>query len=293
MSRPRISFGTQYKFPLKLYEIANDGMIIKWTGNGTAITIEEREFEDNILQYYPGFVQVKSFQNFRRLLRDYTFKFRILRRRKPCGFMLEYRHPFFLRDRPDQVLQIRKSKRRYFMHPLATSSPKNKMPQRLKPDKCDISLSFSCDKEEFDCRTQLLTEHLVLENVSANRNVCPSTAQAKFDKEIFGEKSSACIAEVLPVGSRNPLVLVRHQPTKTDTGSEKLTEKDLFRLAQIFAGNELSETEFWEVATRRCGEQWRDKSWDATMELLTRIVDPGLSPLHHKGFYYELSIEEM
>ncbi|KAH9518529.1 hypothetical protein Btru_017061 [Bulinus truncatus] len=77
------------------------------------------------MKLYPGFVQVETFHNLRRLFRDYGFRFRILRKKKPYGAKVEFRHPHFLRDSPDMILRVKKRNRWQLMVPKATSSPKH------------------------------------------------------------------------------------------------------------------------------------------------------------------------
>nr|KAG5705158.1 hypothetical protein BaRGS_030875 [Batillaria attramentaria] len=62
-----IYFDSKTQFPVKLYEVANDGYLVKWNADGTSILVDEQDFEDKVMKCYPGFVQIPTFLNFRRL----------------------------------------------------------------------------------------------------------------------------------------------------------------------------------------------------------------------------------
>ena len=61
--RPRVSFEPKARFPFKLYDVANDGFLVKWSPSGTSVYVEEGFFEENVMKCYPGFVQIASFAN--------------------------------------------------------------------------------------------------------------------------------------------------------------------------------------------------------------------------------------
>jgi hypothetical protein len=96
------------RFPEKAFTVANDGFLLKWNDEGTAVYVDDTDFENIVMKYYPGFLQIPSFANFRRLFREYGFDWVIL---DETNF-LQFSHPFFIRGNPDllpNVLTKRKS----------------------------------------------------------------------------------------------------------------------------------------------------------------------------------------
>lgn len=92
------------RFPEKLWEAACDQTsdLIAWSEDGVSITVSEKRFEDEILAAYPGLVLVKSFNNFRRQLREYGFDWRQDHEQR----LFSFSHPCFRRDEPDLLKTI-------------------------------------------------------------------------------------------------------------------------------------------------------------------------------------------
>lgn len=112
--RRRYRFILDFKcqFPEKLYDVANDGYLVHWNRNGSVSVTSEEEFEEKVMKLYPGFLQIPSFQNFKRLFREYGFDRDI----NQSG-NLEWSHPCFVRGRRELVQQIR-TRRKSFRTPL-------------------------------------------------------------------------------------------------------------------------------------------------------------------------------
>ncbi|KAI8793095.1 IPF1 [Biomphalaria glabrata] len=309
MSATRLSFGSQYKFPLKLYEIANDGLIIKWTNDGTGLLVEENEFEQNVMLLYPGFVQVETFHNLRRLFRDYNFLFRVLRKRKPYGAKVEFRHPYFNRDSPALIFRVKKMNRFWpSLSPTATSSPKriyrsNKLPpfanELLNSDVSESSgqegfhdLSLNCldcsDCDGCSSTYAVSSKHvptLIFDDLrSGNRVIQSHTTIAS--KPIKGTNDAALLKSLKTTASQS-------QSSGVTKPAVCQNDPEIFKLLQIYAKNELTESEFWEVVTKRCGRDFKGNSWEDVMDFFDSIVNHDLSPLHHKGNFYELPLSDM
>lgn len=107
--RLRLRCDPKERFPEKVYDVANDGYLIEWNGAGTAVVVNEPEFEENIMDCYPGFVQIPTMLNLRRLFREYGFDWRIIEMDGPT---FEFSHPCFVygqRDLLSDILTRRKS----------------------------------------------------------------------------------------------------------------------------------------------------------------------------------------
>ena len=144
--RIRLILDFKSQFPEKLYDVANDGHLVHWNRNGSVTLTCEDDFEQNVMQWYPGFLQIPSILNFKRLFREYGFDREI----GPNG-CLEWSHPLFVRGRRDLVKGIRtrrKSFRTPLMDPVGTqdsvviptdnhrrySVRRRRKTQRFKPD---------------------------------------------------------------------------------------------------------------------------------------------------------------
>ena len=107
--RIRLIFNPKDGFPSKLYDVCNDGYLIKWNRNGSVSVTDEADFEAQVMEIYPGFLQIPSFLNFRRLFREYGFEWVINQ-----DNVLEFSHPLFVRGRK-QLLSDIKTRRKSFM----------------------------------------------------------------------------------------------------------------------------------------------------------------------------------
>lgn len=116
--RIRLIFNPKDQFPSKLYDVCNDGYLIRWNRNGSVSVPDEDAFEANVMDLYPGFLQIPSFVNFRRLFREYGFEWVINQ-----DNILEFSHPLFVRGRKQLLPEI-KTRRKSFQnsHPVASST---------------------------------------------------------------------------------------------------------------------------------------------------------------------------
>ncbi|XP_078614109.1 uncharacterized protein LOC144883434 [Branchiostoma floridae x Branchiostoma japonicum] len=107
------------KFPEKLWRLAKDAKIkcIQWVDGGDTILIYQKSFSQELLNK-KEFFKTKSFDSIVRNLNLYGFRKVQLdgvieqsskRARKPSGDnLLYYKHPFFHRDKPDTLHQVRR-----------------------------------------------------------------------------------------------------------------------------------------------------------------------------------------
>ncbi|KAL3864638.1 hypothetical protein ACJMK2_006303 [Sinanodonta woodiana] len=109
IGRLRLSMDPKERFPEKLYDVVNDGILVCWNHNGSvSLCVDEKVFEKNVKICYPGFLQIPTFLNFRRLFREYGFDWRV----NDEGD-LEFSHPGF--DQNDRTrLSMVKTKRKSF-----------------------------------------------------------------------------------------------------------------------------------------------------------------------------------
>jgi len=100
-------------FPQKLFSAMDTPRpVIQWTNNGQAISVDAEHYERNVMRVHPGLVEISSFANFRRQMREYGFDW--LYHTETREF--EFSHPSFLRGRPEllpAVLTRRKRRRRH------------------------------------------------------------------------------------------------------------------------------------------------------------------------------------
>lgn len=91
-------------FPVKLWDVVNDenSKIFKWSEDGESFLVDEQQYEHKIMEQYPGFVQRSSFPNLRRLLREYSFKWKIIEQTGEY----EFSHPGFKQGQKEQLLSI-------------------------------------------------------------------------------------------------------------------------------------------------------------------------------------------
>jgi len=100
-------------FPEKLFAAMDvPRAVIQWTSNGRAISVDSDNYERNVLDVHPGLVEISSFANFRRQMREYAFDWTY----HPETREFEFSHPSFVRSRPEllpAVLTRRKRRRRH------------------------------------------------------------------------------------------------------------------------------------------------------------------------------------
>ena len=90
-------------FPEKLWAAVSDphSDIISWSNDGNSIVVEDKLFVGEVMKHHPGLVQIASFTNFRRQLREYGFDWYI---NSKCEF--EFSHPCFTRSRPELIREL-------------------------------------------------------------------------------------------------------------------------------------------------------------------------------------------
>ncbi|KAK3100314.1 hypothetical protein FSP39_018068 [Pinctada imbricata] len=115
--RLRLSMDPKDRFPEKLYDVANDGYLVSWNGPGTAVCANEEEFEENVMDCYPGFVQISSFANFRRLFREYGFDWSFDSEQN----VFEFSHCCFVYGKRDLLENIQ-TRRKSFSKPVRQAS---------------------------------------------------------------------------------------------------------------------------------------------------------------------------
>lgn len=91
-------------FPVKLWDVVNDedNDIFRWSDDGRAFYVDDHKYEAEIMEKYPGFVQISSFANLRRLLREYSFDWQ----NNELG-EFQFSHVSFERGKRDGIFDIR------------------------------------------------------------------------------------------------------------------------------------------------------------------------------------------
>jgi hypothetical protein len=87
-------------FPEKLWEAVCAGRgLITWSADGRSVVVEDNDEKFKLLvdRTYPGLVDIPTFANFRRQLREYGFAWTYNTETRE----FEFAHPCFVRDRPD------------------------------------------------------------------------------------------------------------------------------------------------------------------------------------------------
>jgi len=104
-------------FPEKLYAAMDaPNAVIKWTNNGRAICIDAEDYEQNVMHVHPGLMEISSFANFRRQMREYGFDWTY----QPETREFEFSHPSFLRGRPDLLTDVLTRRKRRRKHGVAS-----------------------------------------------------------------------------------------------------------------------------------------------------------------------------
>lgn len=123
--RIRLSMDPKERFPEKLYDVASDGYLVSWNGCGDGVVVNEEKFEENVMKCYPGFVQISSFANFRRLFREYGFDWEIVERYEKHSYTFEFSHPSFKHGKRNLLCKIQ-TRRKSFSKPSHVVSTFNK-----------------------------------------------------------------------------------------------------------------------------------------------------------------------
>lgn len=111
-------------FPIKLWDVVNDESndIFRWSADGESFFVDDLKYENEVMEKYPGFAQIPSFANLRRLLREYSFSWQ----NNDTG-EFQFSHPGFKKERKD-LLHIIRTKRKSIQ--AATGHPTNKIRRR-------------------------------------------------------------------------------------------------------------------------------------------------------------------
>lgn len=110
--RVRLRINIKERFPEKLYDVASDGYLVRWNGTGTAVCINEKIYEEKVMSAYPGFVQISTFPNIRRLFREYGFDWRI--KETNGSEIFEFAHPNFVYGHRELLQDIMTRRKSYF-----------------------------------------------------------------------------------------------------------------------------------------------------------------------------------
>ena len=82
--------------------------ILHWSTDGTAIVANEQLFEDKVMKRYPGLVQISSFLNYRRQLREYGFDWAVVQNGE-----FQFSHPCFIRGRQELIRGVTTKRKSY------------------------------------------------------------------------------------------------------------------------------------------------------------------------------------
>ena len=105
-------------FPQKLFTAMDTPRaVIQWTDSGKAISIDAEDYERNVMRVHPGLVEISSFANFRRQMREYSFDWQYHSETRE----FEFSHPSFLRGRPDLLPAVLTRRKRQRKHGVAST----------------------------------------------------------------------------------------------------------------------------------------------------------------------------
>lgn len=139
-------------FPEKLWEAVNaDRGLLAWSADGRSIVVEDNDEKFRLLvdRMYPDLVDIPTFANFRRQLREYGFAWTY----NSETLEFDFTHPCFARGRPDLlhgVLTRRGCYRRDHngrtMRRRGAAGRQAKRVMRLSTSTCSLSLSCRSDR---------------------------------------------------------------------------------------------------------------------------------------------------
>jgi len=134
----RLRMETLLRFPEKFWEVVNDtNDLLYWGEDGTSIIVDDKKYEEEIMTRYPGFVQINSFANLRRLLREYGFSWNI----RENGFF-EFSHANMKRGMPELLSGVqtkRKAMKAGAHHPYLPFFRSNDSPVYGPDGKCILN----------------------------------------------------------------------------------------------------------------------------------------------------------
>ena len=226
--RIRLIFNPKDHFPAKLYDVCNDGYLVKWNRNGSVSVIDEAEFEAHVMDVYPGFLQIPSFINFRRLFREYGFEWVINQ-----DNVLEFSHTLFVRGRRQLLPQI-KTRRKSFQ---IASRP------------AESSEIIECDPDKrYSTRKRRRTKHFNAKENSQSTDMNNSDVQGGGEGNfiISNANSNTFVGVQTPVLQKGIQIVPPSQIRKPE-----VKQSDTREIQQNFVQNELTEEEFMEWLSRQ------------------------------------------
>ncbi|KAK3582766.1 hypothetical protein CHS0354_015293 [Potamilus streckersoni] len=177
IGRLRLSMDPKERFPEKLYDVVNDGVLVCWNSNGSvSLCVDEEVFEKNVQICYPGFLQIPTFLNFRRLFREYGFDWRVNDEGN-----LEFSHPGFDQNDRSRLTDV-KTKRKSFqttenkniMEPVVIDAEPGKRYSTRRRKRVSVS-------EDKISNTDLEISHLSTESKRQEcDNVQPQAKKSRF-----------------------------------------------------------------------------------------------------------------
>jgi len=126
-------------FPQKLFAAMNaPRAVIQWTNDGKAISIDAEHYERNVMCVHPGLVEISSFANFRRLMREYAFDWQY----HPETRDFEFSHASFQRGRPELLSGVLTRRKRQRKHAVSPSVGTRLRSTSSLPRRCSV-LSYA------------------------------------------------------------------------------------------------------------------------------------------------------
>ena len=230
--RIRLIFNPKDQFPSKLYDVCNDGYLMRWNRNGSVSVPNEAAFEAEVMELYPGFLQIASFVNLRRLFREYGFDWAITQ-----DNVVEFSHPLFVRGRKQLLPDIKTRRKAYKSDRPAASSSSEII--ETEPGK-----RYSTRKRR---RTKQFT-------VAADDENKPDF-QAGGELQICMNGYSGMQTQTLPPG-----VQIIPPPQLQIQKQEVRQQVDMKDIQQNYVQNELTEEEFMQwLARKRMIDQMKAK----------------------------------
>lgn len=251
--RVRLSFDSKDPFPEKLYDVANNGYLVKWNGCGTAVQVDDPDlFEKEVMKCYPGFLQIPSFVNFRRLFREYSFDWKFL----DDGQTFEFSHPYFVYGYRDVVSEIR-TRRKSFSKPTLDISAFQKEVNALENENDEDGKRYNTRRS----RRTKTRKSLEIENRGAHHS------------EDYTNNSRFVINDSLQDGSSNDSYS-SNQPTKPDNLNNSSVDNNHYNssntfssvasdIMKLFIKNEFSFEDFCTWTERnQCDFNLNANKWD-------------------------------
>ena len=120
-------------FPKKLWKVVNSGSeLITWSDDGKSINVNATDFENSVMAVHPGLVEISTFANFRRQMREYGFDWLQFSGTEDFQFS----HQFFVRDNPKLLSYVLTRRRLRRFHNQIEEVKRTKVVKRL-PSECN------------------------------------------------------------------------------------------------------------------------------------------------------------